>query len=59
VIEADGGQHADSDDDQRRTAWLESRRWRGIRFWNNEILTNPEGVQDAILRAPEAAGPTV
>jgi very-short-patch-repair endonuclease len=26
AIEADGGQHADNDDDQRRTGWLESRR---------------------------------
>ena len=51
VIEADGGQHADSESDERRTAWLEARGWRVIRFWNNEILTNPEGVQDAILRA--------
>ncbi len=51
VIEADGGQHAESEKDQRRTAWLESRGWRVIRFWNNDILGNPEGVADTILRA--------
>jgi very-short-patch-repair endonuclease len=50
VIEADGGQHADNLADERRTAWLESQGWRVIRFWNNDILTNTEGVLDAILR---------
>lgn len=56
VIEADGGQHADCRRDQRRTAWLEARGWRVVRFWNNEILANTEGVQDAILRALGSAG---
>ena len=54
VIEADGGQHADSNDDQRRTAWLERWGWRVVRFWNNDILANPEGVQDVVLRELEA-----
>jgi very-short-patch-repair endonuclease len=49
VIEADGGQHADSDYDERRTAWLEGQGWRVVRFWNNEILTNTSGVIDRIL----------
>src|ERR1700674_5873455 len=50
IVEADGGQHSDSKTDDRRTAWLQSRGWRVLRFWNNEILRNPEGVIDAILR---------
>jgi len=54
VIEADGGQHADSDDGRRRTAWLERRGWRVVRFWNNDILANPEGVQDVVLQELEA-----
>jgi very-short-patch-repair endonuclease len=49
VIEADGGQHLDSDYDARRTAWLEAREWRVLRFWNNDILANTEGVQEAVL----------
>jgi very-short-patch-repair endonuclease len=57
VIEADGGQHADSEYDARRSAWLEARGWRVLRFWNNENLANTEGVQEAILQAlREAAG---
>src|SRR5690348_9617312 len=41
AVEADGGQHADSEQDERRTRWIESHGWRVIRFWNNEILANP------------------
>jgi primosomal protein N' (replication factor Y) len=50
VIEADGGQHADNPDDAIRTAWLETNGWRVIRFWNNDILANPDGVLDEIMR---------
>ncbi|HEX9490080.1 MAG TPA: endonuclease domain-containing protein [Stellaceae bacterium] len=51
VIEADGGQHDQSATDAQRTAWLESGGWRVIRFWNNDILTNSEGVLTTILDA--------
>ena len=53
VIEADGGQHDENVSDEHRTAWLAGRGWRVIRFWNNEILTNIEGVIDTILRELE------
>ena len=51
IIEADGGQHADNAYDDRRSAWLESQGWRVIRFWNNDILANTEGVILSILKA--------
>src|SRR5713226_1448315 len=51
VIEADGGQHDQSAADAQRTAWLESHGWRVIRFWNNDILANTEGVLTTILEA--------
>ncbi len=51
AIEADGGQHADNAGDARRTAWLERHGWRMLRFWNNDIPTDIDGVQDTILRA--------
>src|SRR6185312_13119720 len=45
IVELDGGQHSASDEaDRRRTAWLESHDWRVIRFWNNDIVENIEGV---------------
>src|SRR5271169_2215454 len=54
VIELDGGQHADDPADIRRTAWLEGRGWKVIRFWNNDILTNTNGVLQDILQALQA-----
>lgn len=56
AIEVDGGQHADSEADHRRTPWLESQGWRVLRFWNNEILSNTEGGVATILRALERKG---
>ena len=45
VVEVDGGQHAvRADEDSERTAWLESRGYRVVRYWNNEVLGNVEGV---------------
>lgn len=50
IIEADGGQHADRQSyDERRTRWLESEGWRVLRFWNNEVLENIEGVTETVL----------
>ena len=43
VIEADGGQHEESVD-APRTAIIEADGYRVLRFWNNDILGNPEGV---------------
>jgi very-short-patch-repair endonuclease len=51
IIELDGGQHNDNPDDEKRTAWLESRGYKVIRFWNNDVLKNPEGVLTTILLA--------
>jgi very-short-patch-repair endonuclease len=50
IVEADGGQHADSETDRARTAWLEAEGWRVLRFWNNDVLLNTEGVVQVILR---------
>jgi very-short-patch-repair endonuclease len=55
AIEVDGGQHSDNSTDERRTAWLQSHGWKLLRFWNNDVLTNTNGVIETILRALEAA----
>jgi very-short-patch-repair endonuclease len=49
IVEADGGQHANSIADERRTARLEAEGWRVLRFWNNDVLANTEGVVLTIL----------
>jgi very-short-patch-repair endonuclease len=57
VIEADGGQHS-QEKDADRDAFLRSRGFRVLRFWNNDILNNKEGVAEAILRALNTLSPT-
>jgi len=54
-VEFDGSQHlANAEHDERRTAYLETKGWRIIRFWNSEVLANPEGAVQYILeRAAE------
>ena len=51
IVEADGGQHDSSGNDKDRTAWLESQGFRVMRFWNNDILENPDGVAAMFLTA--------
>ena len=50
VIEVDGGQRARQiRRDAKRTAWLESQGYEVIRFWNNDVLGNTDGVVETIL----------
>jgi very-short-patch-repair endonuclease len=50
IVEADGGQHS-AEHDAERTKALEAAGHLVIRFWNNDILENTEGVIDEIRRA--------
>jgi very-short-patch-repair endonuclease len=50
VIEIDGGQHATAvEADARRTQDLGAHGYRVIRFWNNDVLHNLEGLLETIL----------
>src|SRR5579862_170720 len=51
IVECDGGQHAQSATDARREAELYRRGWRVLRFWNNDIIENRDGVLQAIADA--------
>jgi very-short-patch-repair endonuclease len=52
VIEIDGSQHAEqAAADAERTRFLEAQGYRVVRFWNNEVLTNIEGVLETIQQA--------
>jgi very-short-patch-repair endonuclease len=44
VVEVDGGQHAESGRDAERNLWLAENDFRLVRFWNNDVLSNLEGV---------------
>ncbi len=49
VIELDGGQHLDQQGyDAERTAYLESLGYRVLRFWNNEVTRDIDGIMRAI-----------
>ena len=50
VIEVDGGQDSDNAADTSRAAWLENQGWKVLRFWNNDVLSNTDGVVETILR---------
>ena len=62
IVEADGGQHVDSEHDATRDAWLRSQGFTLLRFWNNEIMTNLEGVLSNIASVtsdfPLSPGPS-
>jgi len=54
VIEIDGGQHDEEgirERDDERTTWLRDRGYQILRFWNNEVLMNMEGVVERIKGA--------
>jgi very-short-patch-repair endonuclease len=67
AIEVDGETHGHQQAyDAQRTAWLEGEGFRLIRFTNQEVMTNLEGVADTIrttlaltLPPPSAAGPSL
>lgn len=51
VIEADGGQHDEAKAyDEARTRFIASRGYRVVRYWNNEVLTNLDGVLADVAR---------
>ena len=56
VIEVDGGQHNDSAHDKVRDAFLKQEGFRVMRFWNNDVLENIEGVYMRIQEALNDAG---
>ena len=52
IIELDGGQHAlNVAYDQARDAWLAEQGYHMLRFWNNEVIENMEGVLISIKTA--------
>ena len=50
IVEIDGGQHGvQIEADEDRTRWLESQGHIVVRFWNNDVLLNTEGVVERIV----------
>ncbi len=60
MVELDGGQHGKPQGivrDQHRTRVLKGWGHRVIRFWDNEVLTNIDGVVEVILEALRETSP--
>ena len=56
IIEVDGGQHNEvkiSQYDSKRTDYLSAKEYTVIRFWNNEIDTNLDGVYEKLMQVFE------
>jgi very-short-patch-repair endonuclease len=54
IIELDGGQHFEAEHmrrDARRDAFLASKGFRVLRFNNHDVMTNRQGVLEAIAAA--------
>jgi very-short-patch-repair endonuclease len=51
IVEVDGSQHAESQKDAQRDAYFVEAGYRTLRFWNNEAMSNRDGLAKAILAA--------
>ncbi len=61
IIEIDGGQHNERkvrEEDQEREEWLKEKGYQILRFWNNDVLTNIEGVLERIKENLEGKPPS-
>jgi very-short-patch-repair endonuclease len=60
IVELDGSQHVErSDYDRRRDAFLRSKGFRVLRFWNDDVLSQTEAVLETVYEAlhrPEMDG---
>lgn len=58
VIEVDGSQHMQhSAYDAKCTAWLESKGFCVLRFWDNDVLIQTDSVMQVILEALTSPSP--
>jgi very-short-patch-repair endonuclease len=51
IVELDGGQHSESLSDAHRDHYLTKCGWRIVRFWNNDVMKNREGVLESLQQA--------
>ncbi len=49
IVEVDGGQHADNAGDRRRDGWIRAQGFQVVRFWNDDVVRNIDGVMTTLL----------
>jgi very-short-patch-repair endonuclease len=58
IIELDGSQHLDQEEyDSERTAFLEAKGYRLLRFWNSDVMNKITDVMGVVLEELEKPGP--
>jgi very-short-patch-repair endonuclease len=60
IVEVDGDQHGHDEAmarDKVRTEWLAQNGYQVIRFWNDEVVSNIDGVCSTILAAAQDRSP--
>jgi very-short-patch-repair endonuclease len=57
IVELDGGQHAEQVADVARTKKLETLGYLVLRFWNNDVLSNIDGVLETIVSTAKQHNP--
>ena len=51
IVELDGGQHKiQKNDDKKRDNWFEEQGFRVLRFWNNDVFENLEGILEVVRK---------
>src|SRR5260370_37234574 len=56
IIEVDGGQYAESEHGLVRDQWSRDHNYRILRFSNNDVIQNAEGVLETITSACQLSG---
>jgi very-short-patch-repair endonuclease len=66
IVELDGGHHAlpaEMQKDSKRDRWFEAQGYKVLRFWDNEVLTNIQGVLEVIwkglFKSPSPQSPPI
>jgi very-short-patch-repair endonuclease len=59
IVEIDGGQHSENQTDAARDAWLRSQGFQVLHFWNNDVLSNTDGVLHEVAEAISKAPPSL
>ena len=58
IVELDGGQHAiQKEKDAKRDSWLRNEGYKILRFWNNDVFENINGVLAVISRYLDSPSP--
>jgi very-short-patch-repair endonuclease len=58
IIELDGSQHLEQEGyDKERTEYLESKGYKVLRFWNNDVMSDIDSVIRAIMQGMEPERP--